>query len=163
MTPHPFPLHFSGPAPLSATVEGNAIAISFKYADGMYLNDTAGCEIHRGIDFHGNPIGGDCCKAHDTFQLCTGDIANTTELVCVNATSVTIGAASVMISATTQFTSVRYAYANYPQCALYNVHGLPAGPFVMEIGTPSAVKDVVSTAVKTFEPPAMTPPMGVNR
>ena len=32
-------------------------------------------------------------------------------------------------------TSVRYAYANYPQCALHNKYGLPAGPFVAPLTT----------------------------
>ena len=46
-----------------------------------------GCDIHRGINFAGEPIGGECCKAKDTFQLCTGDVTNTTTLKCTNATS----------------------------------------------------------------------------
>eukprot|EP00038_Savillea_parva_P027673 m.60896 g.60896 ORF g.60896 m.60896 type:complete len:942 (-) comp7987_c0_seq1:114-2939(-) len=174
MTPHPFPLHYSGPMATTATAKAmssvDTVEITFDFGTSMYLNDTAGCDIHRGIDFHGNPIGGECCKAHDTFQLCTGNLSNTTELVCTNATSVSIGPDSVTVSAgdasqgATAFTSVRYAYANYPQCALYNKYGLPAGPFVLPIA--SSNKDesiaVTETQVAAFDPPASTPPMGLN-
>ena len=138
----------------------------------MHLNDTAGCLVHRGIDFQGHTIGGECCKAKDTFQLCTGSISNTSELVCVNASSVSLSSGTVTISAPLTavgaYTSVRYAYANYPQCALYNAHGLPAGPFVVSVTTadkePPVEGDatVTSTKATTPEPPAVTPPMGVN-
>ena len=43
--------------------------VGFSHGEGLYLNDTMGCEIHRGINFGGQPIGGECCHAKDTFQV----------------------------------------------------------------------------------------------
>lgn len=69
-------------------------------------------------------------------------------------------------------TSVRYAYANYPQCALYNKHGLPAGPFVTALPSADSPSQqtssqrsegreaVVAAAAPTG--PVTTPPMGLN-
>ena len=85
-----FTLHFSGPLVSGAALSGGKVTVSFDHGEGLYLNDTMGCDIHHGIDFGGKPIGGECCKAKDTFQLCTGDVANTTTLTCVNASSVTM-------------------------------------------------------------------------
>lgn len=87
-TPTPFQLHFSGPmlratdggasaAPASLGA-GGEVTLKFTYGEGLYLNDTLGCDIHRGEGFDGKVIGGECCKAKDTFQLCTGDVANST-------------------------------------------------------------------------------------
>ena len=66
-------------------------------------------------------------------------------------------------------TSVRYAYANYPQCALHNKHGLPAGPFVAPLTTaapepaqPAAGHEVAPLAAPLAAPVCKTPPMGVN-
>ena len=118
-------------------------------------------------------VGGECCKAKDTFQLCTGDASNTSALDCVNATSQTLGEGEVTVHwAATAFasgaapTSVRYAYANYPQCALHNKHGLPAGPFVAPLTTaaPEPAQPAAGHEVAAPEPaaPVKTPPMGVN-
>jgi hypothetical protein len=87
---------------------------------------------HRGIDFAGNPIGGECCRAKDTFQLCTGDVANTSALTCVNATTATLGEGEVTLgwaaSASQRLggdlTSVRYTYANFLQCTMFNKYAL---------------------------------------
>eukprot|EP01051_Picozoa_sp_SAG22_P007476 SAG22_NODE_528_length_9431_cov_7.192135_4_plen_420_part_00 len=195
LTPTPFTLHFSGPLVASAGASaaaagdggGGSIIVSFTHGEGLYLNDTLGCEIHRGIDFEGKPIGGDCCKAKDTFQLCTGDLANTSALVCANATTVKLGddgtvtltgdsAAAALLGAPP--TSVRYAYSNYPQCALYNKYKLPAGPFVTAIAAhtqtqqqqqqqPPPPTGVYHPATELqrggkASPVAATPPMGLN-
>lgn len=191
LTPHPFPLHFSGPlvteAAMHAQANDNAdadadagkLTIKFAHGEGLYLNDTRGCDIHRGINFAGQPIGGECCKAKDTFQVCTGDDKNTSTLSCVNATGHTLGEGEVTVTwspsklqqaaagasdgAAGAATSVRYAYANYPQCAMFNKYDLPAGPFVAKIATSS------ETALAAAAPPSSegvgvckTPPMGVN-
>jgi len=37
------------------------------------------------------------------------------------------------VSASLRVTGVRYAYANFPLCAVYNVQGLPAPPFVANL------------------------------
>ena len=99
LTPKPFPLHFSGPLVLGADLNlaGGKVEIHFDHGEGLYLNDTMGCAIHRGINFAGQPIGGECCKAKDTFQLCTGDVANTSTLSCINATSHTLSDGKVTI------------------------------------------------------------------
>ena len=189
-------LHYTGPELVTATLDSStsSATLTFAHGDGMFLNDTMGCAIHLGIDFHGRLIGGECCKAHDTFQLCTGDLSNTTMLECVNATdvkidgakgTVTLGWGGVgtdfvanvwtdaaegkrMVSEETTFTSVRYAYANYPQCAIYNSDKLPAGPFVasltaavVEKKTTAIKKKMVVTAASPVAP-CQTPPMGLN-
>ena len=66
-------------------------------------------------------------------------------------------------------TLVRYAYSNYPQCVLYNKHGLPAGPFLKPLATAATVAAAAATATTAaVAPPALkmapaqTPPMGVN-
>jgi len=122
--------------------------------------------------------GGECCKAKDTFQLCTGDVANSTWLNCANATIKTLGAdGTVVLTADMDApTLVRYAYSNYPQCALYNKHGLPAGPFLKPLASDTAAAAAaaatsaaaaVSSKAALAPPavkaaPAQTPPMGVN-
>ena len=120
------------------------LSVSLFAGAGLYLNDTLGCDIHRGISFAGQPIGGECCKAKDTFQLCTGDVANTTTLTCANATSHTLSDGQVTLGWSAEAlggtpTSVRYAYANFPQCALYNKYHLPASPFVAKLQTADSV------------------------
>ena len=190
-TPAPFPLHFSGPqltgAAMATSMEA-VLTFAKETAMGLFLNDTMGCAIHRGIGFAGQPIGGECCKAKDTFQLCTGDAAaNTSTLVCVNATSVkldgTAGTVKLEWAATPNAaapTSVRYAYSNYPQCALYNSDKLPAGPFVVALAPSAATNESTTTTTTTTTqhlrianappantppantPPALTPPMGLN-
>eukprot|EP01052_Picozoa_sp_SAG31_P035717 SAG31_NODE_4348_length_3325_cov_1.733416_1_plen_191_part_00 len=141
--------------------------------------------------FAGEPIGGDCCKAKDTFELCTGDVSNTSALVCVNATTVSLGDdGTVTLGSDERITtdrlaqlrgaptSVRYAYANYPQCALYNKYKLPAGPFVVKIAssTTSPGDTPPDPHVGVYAGPfdqdrlrtsrsravAATPPMGLN-
>ncbi len=61
-TPNPFNLSFSGPILNSisrAMHHSDAdMMLSFAYGEGLYLNDTLGCKIHRGQDVHGNTIGG---------------------------------------------------------------------------------------------------------
>ena len=178
-------LHYSGPMLTAATMDASAssVTVSFDFGSGLHLNDTMGCKIHRGIGFNGRPIGGECCAAHDTFQLCTGDVTNTTMLGCVNATSVTLDSRAGTVTLgwggtrrdessdgpTTTPTSVRYAYANYPQCALYNEAELPASPFVATLdvlGVDAATARVTGTASVAGEAaliaPALTPPMGLN-
>lgn len=171
LTPNPFELHFSGPIATNATVSGDTVSVAFEHGEQMFLNDTFGCEIHRGINFNGQPIGGDCCKAKDTFQLCTGDLMNTTGLACVNASS-TISDAGVQLEVPRNAaavlgaavpTSVRYAYANYPQCALLNKYKLPASPFVLKVAAAKPNKAVELTPVKVASAGvALTPPMGIN-
>eukprot|EP00039_Didymoeca_costata_P005551 m.82420 g.82420 ORF g.82420 m.82420 type:complete len:933 (+) comp12870_c0_seq3:75-2873(+) len=173
-TPNPQPLHFSGPMPNDISSDGSSVTISFDYGYAMYLNDTQGCKIHRGINFDGKMIGGECCKAKDTFQLCTGSRTNTTTLSCTNVTSIDIlpNSNKIMLKVDGEddlsaYTVVRYAYANYPQCALYNKYELPSGPFVMAL--PGATvknevsgKDEVAGKERVLDPPAQTPPMGLN-
>jgi len=55
LTPDPFPLHFSGPLVSEATLSGDSATIKFEFGEGLFLNDTMGCEIHRGINFAGQP------------------------------------------------------------------------------------------------------------
>lgn len=170
LTPDPFPLHFSGPMISSAARTDGQVTLTFEYADGLFLNETAGCEIHRGTGFDGKPIGGECCKAKDTFQLCSGDPGNSTWMRCANATITELGSArpdTVVLTAPAggaPFTHVKYAYSNYPQCVLYNKYDLPAGPFLQPIEAAGAVA-IVSASVpasKQMVAPAMTPPMGLN-
>jgi hypothetical protein len=109
------------------------------------------------------------------IQLCTGSLANTSTLSCVNASHVVLAEGEVTLSwkdADAAYhlggaapTSVRYAYSNYPQCALYNKYALPAGPFVNNLRT-NANRKGASASTRT-EPrvsvgPVTTPPMGIN-
>ena len=79
------------------------------------------------------------CSAKNTFEVCKGNLSDTLGLSCKNA-SFTISLDTVNVKvpnsmlATRQYGNgqlfVRYAYAAYPQCALYNKYKLPAGPFI---------------------------------
>ena len=143
------------------------LSVSLFAGAGLYLNDTLGCDIHRGISFAGQPIGGECCKAKDTFQLCTGDVANTTTLTCANATSHTLSDGQVTLGWSAEAlggtpTSVRYAYANFPQCALYNKYHLPASPFVAKLQTADSVAAAQAMPSAPAGGVCKTPPMGVN-
>lgn len=165
VTPNPVPLHYSGPSVVEAIVQAEQVSIKFDFADELKLSDTMGCEIHRGTSFDGRTIGGECCKAHDTFQVCTGSLSNTTQLKCANATNVQLSSNTVtfgwdkgQISGVP--TSVRHAYANFPQCALVNSHGLPASPFVVELATAESTD--LSTALADNAAVASTPPLGWN-
>lgn len=55
-TPNPFELHFSGPAVRSATITSTSVQIKVEYGEGMYFNDTFGCEVWRGINLDNQPI-----------------------------------------------------------------------------------------------------------
>jgi hypothetical protein len=167
-TPTNVSLYFSGPSIQAAsstatTVDGLEVTLSFAHGEGLYTNDTNGCDIHRKSD--GN--GGECCAAKDTFELCTGSLDDTTALVCVNASSYKLNAQEGTIVVTGPATigadsaaptSIRHAYANYPQCALYNKAKLPASPFVTAITTSASA--VTASAVTGSV--AATPPMGLN-
>jgi sialate O-acetylesterase len=171
-TPNNVSLYFSGPIVHAASsssspateLRGLEVTLSFQHGEGLYTNDTHGCDIHRGTD--GN--GGECCAAKDTFQLCTGSLDNTTTLVCVNASSYKLnadgtiavtGPATINTDGTASApTSIRHAYANYPQCALYNKAKLPASPFVIAITT-GARATIAAPSTGTV---AATPPMGLN-
>ena len=115
-------------------------------------------------------IGGECCRAQDTFQLCTGSLKNITQLECTNATSGASFSEGVITlkvpDSTIKYTSVRHAYANYPQCALYNKYDLPSGPFVLALdkAVAPALMEISSpvTGVNPIPGVALTPPMGVN-
>ena len=65
----------AGPQPTSAALSDGEAVLHFAHGEGLFLNDTMGCEVHRGVDAAGAMIGGECCKAKDTFQLCTGELA----------------------------------------------------------------------------------------
>ncbi len=107
-------------------------------------------------------IVGECCQSKDTFQFCAAGNANeSTYLDCKNATIKSVNSdGSVLLAGIANFSAhyVRYAYSNYPQCALYNKYGLPAGPFIKEIEGPISA----SFGAKSRNSPAMTPPMGLN-
>ena len=59
---------------------------------------------------------------------------------------------------------MRYAYANFPQCAMFNKYNLPAGPFVTELKaatTTTAVaakEEAVAVAVEAPTGVCTTPP-----
>ena len=60
LTPHPFPLYFSGPRVVSASIADGKATIRFEYGDALFLNDTMGCDIRRDdvLDFDGASVGG---------------------------------------------------------------------------------------------------------
>ena len=169
-TPEPYvALHFSGPVLRSAVHDSTITTtiLTFDFAGDvhtsppsmLYLKDTLGC----------NATGSqECCAARNTFELCTGSAAvnaNTTELQCANATAVKLEAGGIVTltgaapgGATP--TVVRHAYSNFPMCALYNTHGLPASPFVAAIESEHVV--LALDPESSADPPAKTPPMGLN-
>ena len=54
---------------------------------------------------------------------------------------------------------MRYAYSNFPQCAMFNKYNLPAGPFVAEL---KAAEEAAAVAAPAPTGVCTTPPMGVN-
>jgi hypothetical protein len=166
-------LRWSGPLPLGAaskttasaststsasTSAGGAVSVVFEYGEALHWNATVGCDVHRE-----DGMGGECCEAKDTVQLCTGALTNTSGLACANATAVTLTDGSMVVQGTAPGgaapTSVRYAYSNFPQCALFNADQLPAGPFVLPVAAAAAQTTASREAPK---PPVQTPPMGLN-
>ncbi len=102
-------LSSSGPVPLRATRAGAQVAVEFG-------------DVERGLVAysHDTPIG---------FELC-GDAAGT----CRFAESHIEGARVLLeIADAAPPTRVRYCWADSPVCTLFDLSGLPAGPFELKI------------------------------
>eukprot|EP00911_Craspedida_sp_UC1_P000147 UC1_evm1s118 len=139
-----------------------SISIAFKYDSGLRLGDTLGCTL--------------CCsKANDTLAVQFAPLlennANDTDEngyglgvrgggLWHYCTDVKVyqgrlvgtcgGVETTSEKVTTPVVSrIRFAYSNFPQCALYNDAGLPASPF--ELGSDPSNNGWLST-----------PPMGLN-
>eukprot|EP01043_Picozoa_sp_COSAG02_P094156 COSAG02_NODE_30619_length_548_cov_0.657016_1_plen_118_part_01 len=89
--------------------------------------------------------------------------------LCAVSTSIAISyllsLVTVICNAVSDTDWLTDAYANFPQCALYNKYNLPASPFVAELGTRASSKAAVEPVQATSSAPAgvcKTPPMGVN-
>jgi len=156
----PLNLSFSGPKPTVAmatiiAVPGDGkdttISVSFVYAEGLCLKDTRNCT--------------ECCAgAGDVLQARVAG-------VWVNGSDLSVKGGRLTGRVAGMPTAVRYAYANYPQCALYNSDGLPAGPFVMDLDTALAAgagepKDGSGAEVTALQADMFgwlnAPPMGLN-
>jgi sialate O-acetylesterase len=99
----------SGPVPVSARREGDAVSVEFTDITGKLLAYSAT-----------RPIG---------FETC-GDAAGT----CVYAEA-TLQGPRVLLKSTNASTAtrVRYCWADSPVCTLYDEAPLPAGPFQIEV------------------------------
>lgn len=97
-------ISYSGPLMQSFRVEGNQMVIIFNHAD-------AGLKIHEGKPLKGFIIAGDDQKFYKAEAVIKGNT------VIVSSPQVKKPVA------------VRYAWANNPDCNLYNGAGLPASPF----------------------------------
>jgi sialate O-acetylesterase len=95
-------IEYSGPAYRQATPEGNAIRVWFEHAKGLMV---------KGGTLTGFEVAGTDGK----FASATATVEGTT----VVATSPSVS----------EPVSVRYGWANSPQCNLFNGDGLPASPF----------------------------------
>jgi sialate O-acetylesterase len=98
-------LEYSGPLFLSATIDGDAITAHFTHADGM----TAKGGILKGFEVAG---------ADGVFHTATATIRGS-NVVAQSA-------------AVTAPRFVRYAWANNPDCPLFNAAGLPAATFTSQ-------------------------------
>jgi sialate O-acetylesterase len=98
-------IEYSGPLFRQATPEGNAIRVWFDHAKGLMAKD-------------GTATGFEVAGADGKFAPATAKIEGTT----VVATSPSVA----------EPVSVRYGWANSPQCNLFNGEGLPASPFTSE-------------------------------
>jgi len=94
---------YSGPLYQSQKIDGNRVTLSFKYTDGGLTT--------KGDTLKGFTIAG----ADKIFHPATAVISG--NKVIVSGTDVANPVA------------VRYAWANFPACNLYNGAGLPASPF----------------------------------
>lgn len=146
----PMNLSFSGPIATSAATTfstgGEAavstVTISLQYGSGLYLNNTLGCT--------------ECCAGSGaTFEALVGG-------AWVNCSKVTLREGEAVCEAPGQALAVRYAHANYPQCALYNSDGLPAGPFVLNTTQPASAAVNGGAAGGDAAPWLNAPPMGLN-
>lgn len=100
----------SGPAPVSARRDGDAVTIRFK--------DVTDALVVYGAD---HPVGFELCGAQaDSCHYADAD---------VHADTVTLRAALPAAD----IARVRYCWADSPVCTLYDHSGLPAGPFQLTV------------------------------
>lgn len=98
-------LEYSGPLYRYAVVEGSAMRVSFTHAAGLSAKS--------------GPLTG--------FEVAGADHKFVPATAIIDHDSVVVSNASVPSPV-----YVRYAWASYPECNLYNVAGLPASPFISE-------------------------------
>ncbi len=94
---------YSGPQYQAQKVEGNKITLAFKYTDG-------------GLAARGDTLKG--------FTIAGADKVFHPAMAVISGNKIVVSSADVASPV-----AVRYAWANFPDCNLYNGAGLPASPF----------------------------------
>jgi len=101
----------SGPLPVSATREGNAVAVSFSDVTGKLVAYSSN-----------HPIGFELCGAKaDSCSYANADLRDGKVLLHLDTPP------------TGAITRVRYCWADSPFCTLYDEAGLPAVPFQLDV------------------------------
>jgi sialate O-acetylesterase len=95
-------IEYSGPVCKSLKVKGNAAVVTFTHADGM---------VAKGGKLKGFAVAG----ADKKFVWADAEIKGNTIVVSSKSVAKPV--------------AVRYAWADNPDCNLYNAAGLPASPF----------------------------------
>ncbi len=107
----------SGPVPIAAQRDGDAVTIRFK--------DVTDALVVYGAD---HPVGFELCGAQaDSCHYAQAD---------AHADTVTLRAALPAAD----IARVRYCWADSPICTLYDHSGLPAGPFELSVTTPRSTQ-----------------------
>eukprot|EP00051_Salpingoeca_urceolata_P033164 m.19286 g.19286 ORF g.19286 m.19286 type:complete len:914 (-) comp5913_c0_seq1:132-2873(-) len=151
-------VNYSGPviaSVTSATARADADAVRIEFdpktvgASGLKLEGTNACTL--------------CCQTNTMVRLCTFHAG--TEL-CYNTTATLEG--NVLHATATHALpdkphSIAFMATNFPECAVYNSDGLPAGPAVVNItATSETVDETLTASAAGPAPVAQTPPMGFN-
>lgn len=101
------PIEYMGPTYAGMTVDGDKARLTFTHPGG-------------GLVAKGGPLKG--------FSICGDDKKFVWADAVIDGTCVVVSSPQV-----TKPVAVRYAWANNPECNLYNAAGLPAGPFRTDV------------------------------
>lgn len=112
------PVVYSGPVFDSLSTKGNALVLKFKYAG-------------KGLVAHGSEVKG--------FEIAGADHRYVWAKAKIAGDTIVLSSPEVQSPAL-----VRYAWADYPTCNLYNVEGLPASPFRASVESRAYQVDRVS-------------------
>ena len=124
---------------------------------GLHLEDASGLNIDGSVDRCSL-----CCANGAPFEVLQGGKWNRVPFA---HTTLTDGLTTVSLRVNGSVDSLRYAWAAFVDCVLYNGDGLPAGQFVTDVAPAAAPRVQVEKVATPPSPPtgALTrPPMGFN-